>query len=70
MLKAPRPSHDRLDRLILKEQFTSRAEGDNGLPASTLSIALLDPVRHGNAPQPGSLSFEVLLDALEATDTP
>lgn len=34
-----------------------------------LSIPLLDPVRHGNAPQPGSICFEVILDALEATDT-
>ncbi|KAG7229835.1 hypothetical protein INR49_012484 [Caranx melampygus] len=32
------------------------------------SIPLLDPVRHGNAPQPGKPCFEVLLDALEATD--
>lgn len=35
-----------------------------------LSIPLLDPVRHGNPPQPGSICFEVLLDALEATDMP
>ena len=35
-----------------------------------LSIPLLDPVRHGNAPQPGRICFEVLLDALQATDMP
>lgn len=35
-----------------------------------LSIPALDPVRHGNAPQPSTSSFEVLLDALEASDMP
>lgn len=35
-----------------------------------LSIPPLDPVQHGNALQPGSVRFEVLLDALEATDMP
>lgn len=39
------------------------------LPSPPLSVPLLDLVRHGNAPQPRSLCFEVLLDALEATDT-
>lgn len=35
-----------------------------------LSAPLLDPVRHGKSPHPGWICFEVLLDALEATDTP
>lgn len=56
--------------LILREQFTSRAERQ--WPACRpplLSIPSPDPVRRGNAPQPTS-TFEVLLDALEATDVP
>lgn len=35
-----------------------------------LSIPLLDPVWHGNAPQSAKVCFEVLLDALEAIDMP
>lgn len=57
--------------LILREQFTSRAQRQwpACLPPPR-SIPLYDRVQHGNAPPSGRICFEVLLDALEATDTP